>query len=176
MRTLLRSSLFSCAVIGLTSCANPTHIPDTPVFDLRGGTSIQFQDLEAGADESLGPHPGLEALISYEVDLEGTTATLIDVGGSYHLLDLGGDIDGNFWRAYTGLRRTWRMDRPLRPTGSVGVSFTTIDPTDFDNRFEIRGPASTPAVGSSTCGLLVGASPRSCVAPCTTRKPTTTPS
>lgn len=130
------------AVLALmaASCANYNHLPDTPWFDVQLGPALEFQQLEAGADENSGPQVAAEFLLGYEVDLVGTTATHLDAGFQFGQLGTGGDLDGDLYRVLGGVRKTWHVDRVLRPTACFGAAWSLYDPDGFSNAFEIRGP------------------------------------
>ncbi len=98
--------------------------------------------IEAAENDGTGPFPGAGFLFGTLFQLDGTSGVFGEVGGKVSDLDQGGDLEGTSYHLHGGLRRTFRLDRPLQYSLSGGLAWHEFKFQNTSSDFDFRGPGA----------------------------------
>ena len=97
-------------------------------------------DYEQGDQQSDFPLPFAEVGLGALVRRVGTTTTALEVGGHIFLTGPGGDLDGWGFKAWGGVRHSYRQDKRFRPSVTIGAGWAANENQGNPGPNDVRGP------------------------------------
>jgi len=138
----------------LPACVEGAVDPQLDRYAVRVYANGSFQDVDLGQDQDTGPFPALDVTMSRMVEREGTRVTELEAGVRQLDLGVGTPFDGVARGVLVGARRTWHLERRLRPVAMVGLTMTRFNFSDRSADANFTGPG-----GYVGAGLLYSLTP-----------------